>query len=92
MWRAVVLAGAIGMVACIDGKAGRSDSSAGQQTQAQRVDMIQLDTTAAQPAAGEPKTQSSSASPVEPPLRDSASGPRHGIDSTGKRVPIKRLH
>jgi hypothetical protein len=94
MRRAVLALAAIGLVACIDSKAGGTDSAAaaGQQTQSQRVDMIQLDSTSAQPAPvdSSPLKSGETKKAVEPLLRDSASGPRHGIDSTGKRVPIKR--
>ena len=42
------------------------------------------------PLAGETNTRHGTMRPAEPVLRDSASGPRMRIDSTGKVTPIKR--
>jgi hypothetical protein len=42
------------------------------------------------PLAGETNMRSGAMKPAEPVLRDSASGPRLRIDSTGKVKPIKR--
>ena len=42
------------------------------------------------PLAGETNNRSGTMRPVDPVLRDSASGPRFRIDSTGKAKPIRR--
>jgi hypothetical protein len=72
-------------VACSDSNSRSSIPNAGS---GEKINMIQLDTTS-RAATGAPAPQSAQPSPASP-MRDSASGPRMEIDSTGKVSPIKR--
>lgn len=76
---------AIVMVACSDSNSRSSVPNAGA---GEKINMIQLDT-ASRGASGAPAPQSTQKAPGSP-MRDSASGPRMEIDSTGRVSPIKR--
>ena len=76
---------AIVMVACSDSNSRSSVPNAGA---GEKINMIQLDTSS-RAASGAPAAQSTQKVPGSP-MRDSASGPRMEIDSTGKVSPIKR--
>ena len=76
---------AIVTVACSDSNSRSAIPNAGA---GEKINMIQLDT------ASRAGTSASAPQSVQPPpaspMRDSASGPKMEIDSTGKVSPIKR--